>query len=201
MRLPSCLRQAMVHELDGQINVVKAEITKVEAEIDEVKGQLKLVDQQLEENERLGTKDERLSMKGEQLLAEKDRLGVKEDRLRAEKQLLLTAKLQPPGVVPLLFVFIVHAQLASLVAASSALCTRFCLLSLALAAIGFTQPVQTEHCQFKVYHSPPWIGCSAWLCLMRFRREAVAGGASGAGGGGIGAHLPAWPNASRAPAF
>ena len=165
----------MVHELDVQIDVVEGKITKVEGEIDEVKGQLKLVDQ-LEV-------PELREVRRAELLEEMKRLGTKEEQLRKEKEdlraketLLLTAKLQPPGVVPLLFVFIVHAQPASLQAASSALCTRFCLLSLALAAIGFIylgnghkpQPVETEHCQFKVFHSPPWIGCSAWLCLMRF---------------------------------
>ena len=134
MCLPSCLRQAMVHELDGLIDVVEGKITKVEGEIDEVKGQLKLVDQQLEENKRLGTKDERLSTKEAQLRKEKEQLRKEKEDLRAEKQLLLTAKLLPPGVVPLLFVFIVHAQPASLLAASSTLCTRFCLLYLALAS-------------------------------------------------------------------
>ena len=127
----TCLLQVMADKLDGQIKAVEVKITKVEGEIDEVKGQLKLVAQLedpelrevqraelLEEKKRLGTKEEQLR--------------AKEDRLRAEKQLLLTAK--PPGVVPLLFVFIVHAQPASLLAASSALCTRFCLLSLALAS-------------------------------------------------------------------
>ena len=127
----------MADELDGQIKAVEAEIAEVKNEIKKVTEQLERIVAQLA--------DPKLSKEQWAILAEREkRLGTKEDRLRkekedlrAEKQLLLTAKLQPPGVVPLLFVFIVHAQPASLLAASSALCTRFCLLSLALAAIGF----------------------------------------------------------------
>ena len=57
-----------------------------------------------------------------------------------------------------------------------------------------TQRVRNEHSHFKVSHSPPLIGSPAWLCLMRFRRGAVAGGASSANRGGIGAHLTTWSN-------
>ena len=121
MRLPSCLMlQVMVDELVGQIEAVKAEIAKVEADIEKV---IERIDSRLEGPEMLA------------ILVEREKgLRTREADLRGEKWFLLTAKLQPPGVVPLLFVFIVHAQPASLVAASSALCTRFCLLSLALAS-------------------------------------------------------------------
>ena len=129
MRLPSCLRQAMGDELGGQVNVVEAEITKVVREIEEVKAELKVVIALLAD---LTLPAERRT----ELVAGEQRLGKKEEQLRAQ-DLLLTAKLQPPGVVPLRVVFIVHAQPASLLAAASALCTRFSLLSLALAAIGF----------------------------------------------------------------
>ena len=150
-RLPACLRQAMVQELDGQIDLVAAEITKVGGEIDEVVGQLKLVDQ-LEDPELREVRRAELLEEKKRLGKEKEQLRKEKEDLRAEKQLLLTAQLQPPGVVPLLFVFIVHAQPASLLAASSALCTRFCLLSLALASHYriYILELGTNHSQFKL---------------------------------------------------
>ena len=124
----------MADELDGQIKAVEVKITKVEGEIDEVNEQLKLVAQQEDPELRKVRRAELLEEK-KQLRAKEAQLRKEKEDLRAEKQLLLTAKLLPPGVVPLLFVFIVNAQLASLVAARSALCTRFCLLFLALASL------------------------------------------------------------------
>ena len=110
----------MVHELDGQIEALEAKIAKVEAELEKV---IERIDSRLDGPEMLA------------ILVEREKgLRTREADLRGEKRFLLTAKLQRPGVVPLLFVFIVHAQPASLLAASSALCTRFCLLSLALAS-------------------------------------------------------------------
>ena len=144
MRLPACLRQVMGDELDGQINVVEAEIAKVVREIEEVEAELKVVVALLAD---LTLPAERRT----ELVAREQRLGKKEEQLRA-KDLLLTAKLQPPGVVPLLFVCIVHAQPVSLVAASSTLCTRFCLLSLALASRYriYILELCTNHSQFKL---------------------------------------------------
>ena len=145
MRLPACLRQVMGDELDGQINAFEAEIAKVVREIEEVKAELKIVVALLAD---LTLPAERRT----ELVAREQRLGKEKEDLRAEKQLLLTAKLLPPGVVPLLFVFIVHAQPASLLAASSALCTRFCLLSLALASRNriYILELGTNHSQFKL---------------------------------------------------
>ena len=142
----------MADELDVQIKAVEVKITKVEGEIDDVSEQLKRIVTRLDNPELRGEQRAELLEREKQLRAEKDRLGKKEDRLRKEKELLLTAKQQPPGVVPLLFVFIVNAQLASLVAASSALCTRFCLLSLALASRYriYILELCTNHSQFKL---------------------------------------------------
>ena len=93
MRLPSCLRQAMVHELEVQIEAVKAKIAKVEAEIEKV---IERIDSRLDGPEMLA------------ILVEREKgLRAEKVQLLANETLLLTAKPQPasqpasqPGALP-----------------------------------------------------------------------------------------------------
>ena len=209
----------MAEELPEQIKAVEAEIASTTLEIDEVKAELKLVAAQLA--------DGNLSpeWRAEQV-EERRRLGKKEEQLRSDKQQLRTKEellrsaALPPGAVrcfPAELLGQVPAyrhDLAYLVAdpgadakAAGFAGSRFeAPTSTAHGSVSYsrrssavdirrrTRPM--KHCR---HQWPPWIGCSAWVCLICFRRAAVAGGASGAGGSGIcgiSAHLTAWPNAS-----
>ena len=102
----------MVVELDGQIEAVKAKIAKVEAEIEKV---IERIDSRLDGPEMLA------------ILVEREKgLRTREADLRGEKQLLLMAKLQAPGGVPLLCVFIVYALSCSILPHAISLKEEIC---------------------------------------------------------------------------
>ena len=119
----------MADQVNKQIEAAETEIAEVKAEIAEVKVEIKEVTEQLkrivtwlegselrgepraellEREKGLRAEVQRLGKEMERLGKEMERLGTKEHDLREEKKLLM-AKQQPPGVVPLLFAFIVYA--------------------------------------------------------------------------------------------